>query len=278
MKKAFLLLLLVFFVAAPAFAEDEEVIANDVARLSGMLDEVENLQHAGDEKWRGVYYVACEEGKALYKDYPSESDLLLLLSRCQALQGAGSEAESKERGLAKDVEDVNSMLDEAKGLKAAGDKEWRTIYATACEKGKLVFKKAPTSPDSFLIVARCYVIKGNTNKALRVLKKGLHFSPGDPELYIMQGDIHAMLVYDKAIGEDFSGGMNKSKARESYETALEMEGVTDDVKSHAHLKLGDLYDAVYQPNTARSHWEDAVEADSECKWGMMASERLQARK
>lgn len=176
---------------------------------------------------------------------------------------------------------IDATIDHARMLKEKNDKSWKAKVYTAYNDLKGIFKAHSTSPEIYLSFAKAYALNNRFQKARKSLKKAFYFRPGFPEGLIVQGDIYfdrAKEMENDTFDEDAEeeGFRAKRFALESYEDALNTEGLNPETKAMISYKLGDVYNHFRQLDKAKEHWSNAVQSSSEGYWVNKSRDELAA--
>lgn len=132
-------------------------------------------------------------------------------------------------------------------------------------------------------MAKAFWLNDRPTWAGKAAKKALELRANFAEPQLLLGD----LAYDSDVQAlaSPSGGPQRqtatlwagAAARKEYEAALTIPGLAATLQAEAFYKLGKVAAELQQNRgAAREHWERAVAADPDCRYGAMAKQKLQA--
>ena len=144
-------------------------------------------------------------------------------------------------------------------------------------------REQTTNADWNCAMAKAFWLNDRPTWAGRAAKKALELRANFAEPQLLLGD----LAYGgDAQALSSAGGSPQrqtvamfagSTARKEYETALATPGLAAALQAEALYKLGKVAAELQQnPGVAREYWGRAVAADPDCRYGVMAKNKLQA--
>ncbi|MFQ5586373.1 MAG: tetratricopeptide repeat protein [Thermodesulfobacteriota bacterium] len=172
------------------------------------------------------------------------------------------------------LEKVRALVDEVEVLKELDDPAWNPKVYEAFNELKRLYVQDRTSPDLYLLFAKCYWYNDRPEKAKGSLRKALYFDSHHVESLILKGDIISGEI-KKQIGEEWYEPFgDKHQAKKAYETALGVEGLDVDTQSLINLKLGNMYEVLNLKRKARYYWQKAYEIAPKSQAGGIAHGKL----
>jgi hypothetical protein len=144
-------------------------------------------------------------------------------------------------------------------------------------------RRIPNNPDWNFAMGKAFWLNERPTWAGRATKTALELRAGFVEAQLLLGD----LAYDSEADALASRSANPqaqtamlwagAAPRREYEKALAMRDVSAAFQAEALYKLGRVAaDFEKKPEVARGYWERAVAADPNCRYGIMAQQRLKA--
>jgi len=176
-----------------------------------------------------------------------------------------------------------AMLEQARAMKDANKSGYKGLVNKAYGMLQPMGRRIPNNPDWNFAMAKAFWLNERPVWAGRAAKTALGVRADYVEAQLLLGD----LAYDNDVEalNSPSGGPQRqaaalwagAAARKEYEKALAMRGITVALQAEALYKLGKVSaDLEKKPDVARGYWERAVAADSGCRYGVMAQNRLGA--
>lgn len=162
------------------------------------------------------------------------------------------------------------QLEKIAELKLKKDSSWeKELEEVYLELRRLSYEKQNSS-ELYLLFAKSYRYNGRIDKAIKATEKALFFKPLYIEALILNGDLHT----EKFL--EYGNNSEQEKAVESYEIALQIAELDNNVVSGIYLKLGDLNNFFpISKKTAKAYWKKAYEIAPESSSAKMALERMQ---
>ena len=176
-----------------------------------------------------------------------------------------------------------ALLEQARGMKDANKSGYKGLVNKAYGMLQPMGRRVPNNPDWNFAMAKAFWLNERPTWAGRTAKTALGVRADYVEAQLLLGD----LAYDSDLEalNSPSGAPQRqavalwagAAARKEYEKALAMRGISAALQAEALYKLGKVAaDLEGKNDIARGHWERAVAADSSCRYGVMAQNRLGA--
>jgi len=176
-----------------------------------------------------------------------------------------------------------AMLEQARAMKDANKSGYKGLVNKAYGMLQPMGRRIPNNPDWNFAMAKAFWLNERPVWAGRAAKTALGVRADYVEAQLLLGD----LAYDNDVEalNSPSGGPQRqaaalwagAAARKEYEKALAMRGISAALQAEALYKLGKVAaDLEGKNDIARGYWERAVAADSGCRYGLMAQNRLEA--
>jgi tetratricopeptide (TPR) repeat protein len=176
-----------------------------------------------------------------------------------------------------------AMLEQARAMKDANRSGYKGLVNKAYGMLQPMGRRIPNNPDWNFAMAKAFWLNERPVWAGRTAKTALGVRADYVEAQLLLGD----LAYDSDVEamNSPSGGPQAQTvrlwagavARKEYEKALARRGISAALQAEALYKLGKVSaDLEKKPDVARGYWERAVAADSGCRYGVMAQNRLGA--
>jgi tetratricopeptide (TPR) repeat protein len=176
-----------------------------------------------------------------------------------------------------------SLLEQARAMKDANTSGYKGLVNNAYAILQPMGRRIPNNPDWNFAMAKAFWLNERPTWAGKAAKTALGLRANFAEPQLLLGD----LAYDSDMQALTSpGGSPQSQsvtlfagstARKEYETALATPGLAAALQAEALYKLGKVGAELQRnPGVAREYWERAVAADPDCRYGVMAKQKLHA--
>ncbi len=174
-----------------------------------------------------------------------------------------------------------ALLEQARGMKDTNTPNYKPLVVGAYQILQPLGRKHPTNADWNFAMARAFWLNDRPIWAKRAAEKALKFRESFAEPQLLLGD----LAYDDDVNVMASGPGDPRRdiirlyagaaARKEYEAVLAFPNLRPELRAEALFKLGKI-SAMLEKKlaAAREYWERAVAAEPNCRYGILAQERL----
>jgi len=175
------------------------------------------------------------------------------------------------------------LLEQARGKKDANESGYKPLVVSAYKILQPLGRTQATNPDWNFAMAKAFWLNERPIWAKKAAGTALKIRANFAEAQLLLGD----LSYDSET-QDLAlpaGSPQRqtvtvwagSEARKEYEKALAIPDLSATLLAEVLYKLGKVAaELEKKPGAAREYWERAVAADSNCRYGVMAQNRLKA--
>lgn len=181
--------------------------------------------------------------------------------------------EVPKSGVPSKLREVNSVVEEAKRLKAAGNyHQWEVKIKEALVMLKRLLSQEPNSAEVWFYYAKTYYAADNMRKTYKCLEKALYYDPGYMEALVFKGDIS----YDQ--GKKIGPGRRRSKyetlALQAYKAAAD-KGQGKSFEAMMYFKIGNVYaELANDKEKAKAYWQKAASTAPTSEAAQLARQRL----
>jgi len=176
---------------------------------------------------------------------------------------------------------ARAMLEQARAKKDADASGYKGLVNRAYGILQPMGRRIPSNPDWNYAMAQAFWMNERPVWAGRAAKAALGVRANFAEPQILLGDI----AYDgdmEALKSPSGGPQAQTArlwagaaARQEYEKALAIRDISAALQAEVLYKLGRVAaDFEKKPGVAREYWERAVAADPDCRYGVMAKNKL----
>lgn len=176
-----------------------------------------------------------------------------------------------------------ALLEQARAMRDADKSGYKGLVNKAYSILQPMGRRIPNNPDWNFAMAKAFWLNERPTWAGRAAKTAIGLRANFVEVQLLLGD----LAYDSDVEalNSPSGGPQRqtaalwagAAARQEYEKALAMRDISAALQAEGLYKLGKIAaDFEKKPSVAREYWERAVAAEPNCRYGIMAQQRLKA--
>jgi hypothetical protein len=206
-------------------------------------------------------------------------------------QGKGAEAEAAfDRLLAQTPTDDNlkiwkalALLEQARALKDANVSGYKPFVTRAYAILQPLGRQHVSNPDWNLAMAQAFWLNDRPTWAGRAASKALALRANFAEAQLVVGDLSydtelaAVKAPSTTPGVDIAKRFAGAHTRPEYEKVLAMPDVSSALRAEALYKLGMVAAEIEgKKDNAREYWQRAVAADTGCRYGLLADQKLKA--
>ncbi len=168
-----------------------------------------------------------------------------------------------------------ALLEQAREAKDRNQSGYKFLVVSAYRILQPLGRKLSANPDWNFAMAKAFWLNDRPQWAKRAAEKAVDMRLNYAEPLLLLGD----LAYDESIANtaDARAGVIvfTSGLRSQFEKVLAIPDLSPALRAEAFYKLGLMAATLdKKKDTAREYWESAVAADSACRYGVMAQERL----